>query len=51
MSLTQALTRVTRIVAHGYQSQGNPEHTGRKQTPVMESMLTKDVYFTAKKKK
>ncbi|KAL8600896.1 hypothetical protein ACOMHN_045033 [Nucella lapillus] len=46
MSLTQALTRVIHLVAHGYESQG--DYTDKKQTPVLESMLTKDLYFKRK---
>ncbi|XP_076458131.1 caspase-7-like [Babylonia areolata] len=46
MSLTQALTRVSRRVAQSYESQG--KMSGKKQMPVVESMLVKDVYFPVK---
>ncbi|KAK7113268.1 caspase-7-like [Littorina saxatilis] len=48
-SLTQALTRVARMVAQGYESKSDiPMQAGKKQIPVLQSMLVKDVYFTDK---
>ncbi|KAK7113267.1 caspase-7-like [Littorina saxatilis] len=50
MSLTQALTRVARMVAQGYESydKKNLKISGKKQVPVLQSMLVKDVYFSKK---
>ncbi|KAK7501456.1 hypothetical protein BaRGS_00007260 [Batillaria attramentaria] len=44
MSLTQALTRVSRMVAQGYEAKGT--HAGKKEMPVIQSMLVRDVYFS-----
>ncbi|KAK7501455.1 hypothetical protein BaRGS_00007259, partial [Batillaria attramentaria] len=51
MSLTQALTSVNRMVAHGYEAKGtkNATYNRKKQMPVIQSMLVKDVYFSPKK--
>ncbi|XP_025101960.1 caspase-7-like [Pomacea canaliculata] len=48
MSLIQALTRVTGMVTTLYESvnKKNPHESGMKQTPVIQTRLLKDVYFT-----
>lgn len=48
MSLIQALTRVTGMVTTLYESvnKKNPHESGMKQTPVIQTKLLKDVYFT-----
>lgn len=49
--IMQLLTRVNRTVAEEFESRAkNPEHSGKKQIPSIVSMLTRELYFTQKKK-